>query len=224
MRAPRPETRIPARAELLPVRWRQGLKLLVDAWQYAQDLRVEVWDFAVELEALRAAGLSTADLRWLVCKGYVRHAAEIPAGGKEGRAFRPLARLTVTEETCFVLTEMGRRPAEQVCQLPAEATVAVQSGPGSLPCWDGEARELRVGGVVVKRYRVPAENQELVLTAFEEEGWPLHIDDPLPPLPDLDAKRRLHDTINRLNRNQKQPLIRFHGHGNGCMVRWQTMN
>jgi hypothetical protein len=68
---------------------------------------------------------------------------------------------------------------------------------------------------------VPAANQERVLAAFEEEGWPVHIDDPLPPSPDQDSKRRLHDTINSLNRNQKCPLIRFVGDGTGQGVRWE---
>ena len=46
----------------------------------------------------------------------------------------------------------------------------------------------RVGDRVVKQFRVPAGNQELILAAFEEMGWPPHIDDPLPPVHDLDPK------------------------------------
>jgi hypothetical protein len=88
------------------------------------------------------------------------------------------------------------------------------------PRWDPECRVLLVGGRVVKQFRVPAGNQELILAAFEEMGWPRHIDDPLPPVHDLDPKQRLRDTISRLNRNQKQRLIRFHGDGNGRGLRW----
>jgi len=36
-----------------------------------------------------------------------------------------------------------------------------------------------------------------------------------------DSKRRLHDTINSLNRNQKQSLIRFLGDGKGEGIRWE---
>jgi hypothetical protein len=68
---------------------------------------------------------------------------------------------------------------------------------------------------------VPAENQERILAAFEEEGWPVHIHDPLPPHSDQDSKRRLHNTINSLNRHQKQPLIRFSGNGSGQGIRWE---
>src|SRR5207247_9758075 len=90
-----------------------------------------------------------------------------------------------------------------------------------LPRWDSERRELRWGELVVKQFRVPAPNQETVLAAFEEEGWPRRIDDPLPPRADQDPKCRLHDTINKLNRNQQQPLIHFRGDGMGRGLHWE---
>ena len=92
-----------------------------------------------------------------------------------------------------------------------------------IPHWDHDCRELRFGSYLVKQFKVPAENQELILSAFEEEGWPPHLDDPLPPRPELDSKQRLHDAINRLNRNQKRRLIRFHGDGNGQGLRWELL-
>jgi hypothetical protein len=67
---------------------------------------------------------------------------------------------------------------------------------------------------------VPAANQELILLAFQEQDWVAPIDDPLPPVPDVDPKRRLHDTIRRLNEKQMNALIRFHGNGNGKGVWW----
>jgi hypothetical protein len=91
---------------------------------------------------------------------------------------------------------------------------------GPIPVWDRERQELRLGDVVVKQFKVPAVNQERVLAVFEEEGWPVRIDDPLPPIGDQDPKARLHDTIVALNRNQKHPLIRFYGDGTGQGVRW----
>ncbi len=75
----------------------------------------------------------------------------------------------------------------------------------------------------MKQFKVPAANQERILAAFEEEGWPIRIDDPLPPNSEQDSKRRLHDTINSLNRNQKQNLIRFVGDGSGQGVRWELV-
>jgi hypothetical protein len=89
------------------------------------------------------------------------------------------------------------------------------------PKWDRDRRELRVGSKVVKVFKLPSPMQEAILVAFEEEHWPPRIDDPLPSHPELLPKRRLHDTIKSLNRNQKQPLIRFMGDGTGEGIRWE---
>jgi hypothetical protein len=91
------------------------------------------------------------------------------------------------------------------------------------PRWDYQRQELRLGDAIVKQFKVPAANQERILAAFEEEGWPVRIDDPLPPNAEQNPKRRLHDTINSLNRNQKQHLIRFTGDGSGQGIRWELV-
>jgi|GEM_PF-606840 len=91
------------------------------------------------------------------------------------------------------------------------------------PSWDAQRRELRVNQVLVKYFKWPAVNQQTILAAFEEERWPPRIDDPLPPKPEQDRKRRLHDAVKCLNRNQSQPLIRFHGDGTGEGVRWSLV-
>jgi hypothetical protein len=41
-----------------------------------------------------------------------------------------------------------------------------------LPEFDRERRELRVGDVVVKQFRQPAPDQERIILAFQEAGWP----------------------------------------------------
>jgi hypothetical protein len=61
----------------------------------------------------------------------------------------------------------------------------------------------------------------LILESFEEQGWPESIDDPLPVERDIDPKRRLHDAIKRLNRNQRCRAISFHGNGNGQGIAWR---
>ena len=77
---------------------------------------------------------------------------------------------------------------------------------------------------MVKCFRVPAPNQEMVLTAFEEEGWPYRVYDPLPPEEGKDAKQRLHETIKALNGHRLARIIRFHGDGTGEGVFWELVH
>ena len=80
---------------------------------------------------------------------------------------------------------------------------------------------LSLGGLIVKQFTEPALNQETVLTAFEESGWPEQIDDPIPPHGEPTPKARLRSTIWHLNRRQKNKLLKFHGDGTGEGVRWE---
>jgi hypothetical protein len=80
---------------------------------------------------------------------------------------------------------------------------------------------LRVGRQIVKQYRLPSPNQESVLSAFEEEGWPQRIDDPLRHKDEQDPKYRLKFTIHRLNDHQRRRLIRFSGDGTAEGVCWE---
>ncbi len=105
---------------------------------------------------------------------------------------------------------------------PAVSDVPVANKPTWIPHWDADDRTLYVGHLVVKEYRVRSPNQEAVLSAFEEEGWPHYIDDPLSPVADQSPKQRLRDTIKCLNANQKNRLIRFRGDGTGERVRWEA--
>jgi hypothetical protein len=90
-----------------------------------------------------------------------------------------------------------------------------------LPQWDKQRRELTINGQVIKRYRLPASNQIAVLMAFEEEGWPSRVFDPLQPDGDHDPKRRLHETIKALNRHHRVKIIQFHGDGTGEGILWE---
>ncbi len=88
----------------------------------------------------------------------------------------------------------------------------------SKPIWDRDRRELRFGDTVVKRFKWPAENQELVLNAFQDLGWPIRVENPLAAHPSICPKRRLHDTLKCLNRKQVNELIKFRGDGTGLGV------
>ena len=92
------------------------------------------------------------------------------------------------------------------------------------PHWDADSRRLWLNGLLVKRFRLRAVNQEAVLCAFEEDGWPERIDDPLSPQPEQDPKRRLADTIKCLNRKLTNELIHFRGDGTGEGVVWERVD
>ena len=119
----------------------------------------------------------------------------------------------------------GAPPAEPQ-RPPVEA--------GLRPRYDAERRTLFLGDVVLKVFKQPAKNQETLLMAFEEEGWPEHIDDPLPGSR-VDARKRLHDTAANLNRFLRfdalvdpdpacphpTQTVQFHVDGDGGRAHWR---
>lgn len=211
-----------------------ALQEFLKALDYAHDLRANAWDFAIELSWLRRLKLSNSDVRWMVGRGLVSYALETTAPGDVERSFTQPARLIFCKRTCFTLTPKGAALGREICassgpyphredletvEPPRLTLVAAVKAP--VPKWDRDRQELRVGDVVVKRFRVPAASQEAILAAFEEENWPTRIDDPLPPRSDQSPKRRLQETIKSLNRNQKHALIRFQGDGSAQGVIWE---
>src|SRR5262249_47180476 len=180
---------------------------------------------------LYARGIAHSGLRWLVARKYVEHGQELSDYGGEHRSFHRGEGFFFDQTTCVVLTPGGAAFVDQFLKGPVGAlhlfrppeSDPVADGPipvGVKPCWDPRRRELSLHGTVIKRFRVPAPNQEVILGAFEEEGWPDHIDDPPPVRGDIDPRTRLHDAINRLNGRQVHRLLRFSGNGNGDGVSW----
>lgn len=91
------------------------------------------------------------------------------------------------------------------------------------PRWDAARRQLWLGDELVKEFRTPAAAQEAVLAAFEEEGWPDSIDDPLPSNGGrLHPKDRLRDEVRRLNAHQREGRIRFRCDGTGEGILWEV--
>jgi hypothetical protein len=210
---------------------RRALILLLEAHEYACQLQQPSWQFAVEIQCLRTAGLSHSDLRWLLCTRLLRHAYETTMPEDAARRFCKRVSPSFSPASCFALTKAGVVFVRHLLELSAaeaqSGSAAVppastdQPAAKPVPQWDPQRRELCFGGQLVKQFKAPATNQEMILAAFEEEQWPPRIDDPLPPRADLDPKRRLHATINSLNRKQKNALIRFLGDGTGEGLRWE---
>lgn len=211
-----------------------ALAFVYQAWKYAQQLDRDLCGFAVEIRVLEGCGLSPQDCRGLVTKGHIRQAPVEAAASCHGDALDRRDRIALPQRLCFVLTEggaqgvpalLGRDAAAVERVLPAGSPwPAAPASPcrvqGPVPHWDFRLRELQVAGRLVKRFRVPSPNQETILAAFQEEGWPELIDDPLPPKCGQDSKRRVHDTIKNLNRHQQARLLRFCGDGTGKRIRW----
>ena len=213
----------------LPARFGAALALLLDAFEYAEQTNGDRWEFAVEIHELHEAGLTKNDLRFLVRQQFVEHATEVTILGHDGRQFQSTGDLTFTERTCIVLTISGVVAAIESCkgrsEKNAKSSLVVRAlaewNTASTPAWDPERRVLSLDGRIVKHFKWPAVNQEAILAAFEEERWCSRIDDPLPPQPGQDPKRRLSDTIKCLNRKQASLLIHFRGDGTGEGVVWE---
>jgi hypothetical protein len=90
-----------------------------------------------------------------------------------------------------------------------------KAAPAIKPVFDADSRELSISGKVIKRYKRPAENQILVLTAFQESGWPSRIDNPLPP------KKNLRETIRSFNKTAGICIKLGSDSGNG--IRWARL-
>lgn len=216
-----PITELP-RLSGFAARVQPAVELLHEGAVLAADLGCPRHEFSVAVADLLAAGLTANALRWLVRKGLVqvvRRGGGVPRRS-EG-ALRGSARLILAAPGLALARSLPLGVGGAAAGGGRSQQIATTVPPQVVPVWDAASRTLWVGGAVVKRFRVPAANQELVLSAFQEEAWPVSIFDPLQPAPGPDAKRRLHDTINRLNRNQKHRLLHFAGNGNGQSIRWE---
>jgi hypothetical protein len=94
---------------------------------------------------------------------------------------------------------------------------------GPKPFFDTERHILWYNGQIVKQFKGPATSQILILTAFQELGWPPRIDHPLPRVAGKNPKARLHDAINRLKGNQRNRLLTFRGDGTGQGIMWEAL-
>jgi hypothetical protein len=212
--------------------------LLIRAYRHAADSSGDPWQFAISIDELRSIGLHDIDLCWLLNKGYAEHGVETTIPGDQRRSFRTLPARIVCSRTFYTLAKEGFTALSRLGLSPNHAQGEPEppreehangheaAATGSVeprPIWDGEQRELRFAGQLIKRFRVPAANQERILAAFEEEGWPAGIDDPLSPEGEQDPIRRLQATIKSLNRNQLHPLVRFRGNGNGDRICWDVV-
>jgi hypothetical protein len=188
-----------------------GLRILLEAFKNAAAAQRKPWDFAVKRAALRAAGLTPDDMRWLFARKLVQHAVEKTKPGSKRRVFGRRGKILLHVRSCFVLTEEGEHVARVLL--------------GEIPFYDRDESEVWARGLLVKDFQKPAPDQDAILSSFEELGWQRRIDDPLPPKHGRqNSKLRLRDAIKRLNQRHKHNVIRFHGDRTGKGIRWKFVD
>ena len=215
---------------------KSALLLLAEAHCLAEDAGSDPWDFAVDLDDLSRAGASKSAMRWLLARGFALQAVELNPLARGKRRFTPASRGGLNARSCFVATDDGlaladldNEFADSSAKTPRLSLRGVASPDLSVrskerlrrPFYDAMRHELHFGGQLIKRFRCPAPNQQLILAAFQQRAWIDRIDDPLPLSDDVCPQRRLNDSIRSLNRNQLCVALHFSGDGTGRGILWQ---
>lgn len=103
--------------------------------------------------------------------------------------------------------------------------LGISSGPAApaatpldVPSWDSASRELRFSGQTIRKVRVMREpsNVQRLLDAFEAQGWPPRIDNPLPGA----DEDQLHQALQQLK--TKLSGITFSSQQGGKAVCWSA--
>ena len=204
---------------------KNALSLLLQAHETAYRLSLPKWEFALEVYSIKEAGLNNNDLRYLICQGMTEHRVEITRRGARQRSFELPPGMSIAARSCFVLADERVELVQKMISDGLTATDSSRPLPkrglrAAVPFWDFHHRELRVGDILAKRFRQPAKNQEAILNAFQEEGWPPRIDSPIAAAGSTDAQERLQDAVKRLN-HQINPVLRFFSDGKGRGVTWK---
>ncbi len=191
--------------------------------------------FGVDISELQHCGLAGYELKILNDQNLVRKCHVQSINGSNGvAAVNP----GQTLNWGYVITSFGERVLKYLLTFSQETGAAsarpsrptrlsdhaAHKNSNNVPHYNSKTRTLTINGKVARKFRWAASNQEKILMAFQEEGWPTRIDDPLPSDSEICPKRRLHDTIKCLNHGQRCKgtwFVRFRGDGTGQGVLWE---
>jgi hypothetical protein len=119
--------------------------------------------------------------------------------------------------------ELGFEIHDDLPETAAEKDPQVEQNDDELmdvikPTWNPTTGRLCWGNRAIRQYRGGsiAKNVTAILNAFEEEGWPEHVHDPMPGGKD---SQRLHEAIRTLNKDLEH--IRFRCNGDGTGIIWE---
>jgi hypothetical protein len=205
----------------------------IDLWlahREASDRQLEPRENPVSLSHFHRKGILDYILLWMRYQGHVDH-CQLAGPPDHGRSLdSPQAKPWFAPRSSFWLTDRGDVFANIFLSnalVPEEddafeATWSRLLLGELLPSYDLEDRIFHWGAHLLKWFRQPAENQELVLCAEEELDWPKWMDDPLPRKNGKNSKIRVHNTIKDLNRHQQiADMVHFQGDGTGTRIGWQ---
>jgi hypothetical protein len=203
-------------------------ELLGARWEAAAGFR-PADAVAVPLSAFLEGGVRDTVLLWLLYRAHVAHLRASPESSSGLPILRLVNSVRISEASWFSLTDRGVKFGENFL-----ADVLVPAGEDDferawdalllgllLPHYNHEDRVFTWGAHVLKCFRQPSVNQEIILRAAQELGWAAWFDDPLPRHKSANPKVRLHDTIKDLNRRQVPYLVHFKGDGSGRRVGWE---
>jgi hypothetical protein len=211
-------------------RWRAALERLFEARDLAAEPADDIWQFAVEISQLLANGVTVNDLRRWLRRGWVEHAEECMPAGTGPQGFRRLKEYAFGPRTCFVLGDTGAdAQADLVGNLIKRGELRAQpdtaNGHWAKPHWNSSSGVLSFRGMVVKRLSKRATVQRQLLDFCQRNHWKQFLENGIAAIPEGPRrKKRLHDDLAKLNRNQKSPLLRFHGDGSGTSFWWEAVN
>jgi hypothetical protein len=188
---------IPAAQEFAPLRRALAEKMHTNPSEFVRLLLT--WDVLAALDQVRIEPL---------CRWFREQFQDFPADLLRQELELDFAR--AAQEYSPARKDSARTPTS-----PAGAATDLAA---VKPRWDADRRSLHFGDRELKRYRRPAPNQEQILAAFEEEGWPRRIDDPLEPGKLKDTLEDLNETIKK--ETIRQHFLRFEGDGTGRGILW----
>jgi hypothetical protein len=207
-----PKGPVPTSARLLQPGLTEALELLLVAVEQAREGGRPPSEFTVEAPALADAGLTALELGRMIRAGIVAYGTATPPATTQGAP-------GAAAPGRLFLTDAGAAAV----QAARAAAAAADAWPPLRPRWDPHRREVWLGKTLIKRFQRTATNQELLLAAFEELGWPPYVDDPLPPEPGQDQRSRLGDAIKCLNRRRRCGRLHFRMDGTGEGARWEVV-
>jgi hypothetical protein len=176
-----------------------ALGLLMEPYERAEERHVSVWNVAATRQALNSQGLTDDLLLRLLEQDLVDQRLDK-----------------------VVLTARGAAVARGRCDPGQGLKGPHVLGKLIVPFYDGDLRTLSYEGRLVKRLRQQADLQEIVLRAFQRQGWPRALKNPLPKDSMVPVETRLHYAIRGLMNAQKEARIRFFRNGTACTICWEA--